>query len=254
MKRHGVFDMPGTHTNIMERALIPKDTAIVRFFPRTPPETTPLSRNRCHRCHATSYVIRAENRICTSCGDSYYYEPDECMGGKIALNARVFNHNTNKRISHFKAWIARLQGKERCAITSSELQAVEERYHRLPDCMSEYVRIKTVLRQLGLQKYYNHIYFIQRSLLGYALVEFRKVNEARLLAMFLRIQEPFARLQKGRTNMISYQFLIRKFCQLLGYKIADYIPLLKSKANLQRQDMIWKLICEELEIPFYPSV
>jgi hypothetical protein len=70
----------------------------------------------------------------------------------------------------------------------------------------------------------------------------------------MRIQEPFARSRLQRTNMLSYQFLIRKFCELLGYKVAVYIPLLKSRANLQRQDHEWKQICEALDLPFYPSV
>jgi hypothetical protein len=120
--------------------------------------------------------------------------------------------------------------------------------------MTDYERIKMALKQLKLQRYYNNIYYIMRQLLGHALVEFRKINEARLLALFLRIQEPFSRIQNGRTNMISYQFVIKKFCELLGYSLAYYIPLLKSRANLQRQDCIWKGICDQLGLPFYPSV
>jgi hypothetical protein len=110
------------------------------------------------------------------------------------------------------------------------------------------------LKVLGLHKYYNHVYYVMRQVMGHAMVEFRKINEARLVAMFLRIQEPFSRIQSGRTNMLSYQFLIRKFCELLGYSVAAYIPLLKSRCNLERQDYTWKCICDELGLPFYPSV
>ena len=123
-----------------------------------------------------------------------------------------------------------------------------------PDSMTEYKRIRTAMRELGMQKYYNNVYYVMRYVFGYSLVEFRKVNEARLLAMFLRIQEPFARITRTRTNMLSYQFLIKKFCELLGYKVAEYIPALKSRVNLQQQDMIWRQICDQLGLPFYASV
>lgn len=167
---------------------------------------------------------------------------------------RKYNKNASKRVSHFKNWVARLQGKERCSISSDNLREVGALVELYPDNMSEYDRIKLALKQLKLQRYYNNIYYIMRHTMGHALVEFRKLNEARLLALFMKIQEPFSRIQNGRTNMVSYQFLIRKFCELLGYSVAYYIPLLKSRANLQRQDYVWKCVCDELGLPFYPSV
>lgn len=119
--------------------------------------------------------------------------------------------------------------------------------------MSEHDKIRLSMKELGLQKYYNNAYYVMRHVFGHPLVEFRKINEARLLALFMRVQEPFSRIQSQRTNMLSYQFLIRKFCELLGYNVAYYIPYLRSRTNLQRQDQEWKQICNELDIPFYPS-
>lgn len=199
-------------------------------------------------------MVRQENRICCFCGESSYYEAH----GAIMLATtptRGYNINAAKRISHFKNWVARLQGKERCSIRAEDIERVAEVIKTYPDNLSDHDRIKAALKQLGLQKYYNHIYHVMRHVLGHGMVEFRKINEARLLALFMRIQEPFSRIQQGnRTNMISYQFLIRKFCELLGYSLAQYIPLLKSRSNLQRQDYIWKCICDDLGLPFYPSV
>ena len=162
--------------------------------------------------------------------------------------------NATKRITHFKNWVARLQGKEKCSITSEELNNIKQRISTYPDSLPEYDRIKLAMKELGLQKYYNHVYYVMNHLFGYSLVRFSKLSEARLLAAFMRIQEPFARSRVERTNMLSYQFLIKKFCELLGYNVASYIPLLKSRANLQRQDHAWKQICDELDLPFYPSV
>lgn len=226
---------------------------IITFPKHTPSHAKNFSR-RCKRCASDHFVIRQENRICTHCGESYYYEAEESGGSPTSLSLRRYNTNATKRITHFKNWVARLQGKERCGITSAQLEAIRGLLAQYPDSVSEHDQIKLAMRELKLQKYYNHVYYVMRQVFGYSLVEFSKINEARLLALFMRIQEPFARSRVGRTNMLSYRYLIRKFCELLGYKVAVYIPLLKSRANLQKQDHDWKQICDSLELPFYASV
>lgn len=244
---------PVRHTpvGVDSLSLVSFQENIIVFPKHTPSHARPFSR-RCKQCGCDHFVVRQENRVCTNCGESHYYEIEERPSVKAVV--RDFNTNASKRITHFKNWIARLQGKERCAITPAELDEIHRRVKSYPDSLSEYDQIKLAMKELGLQKYYNHVYYVMRYLHGHALVQFSKINEARLLALFMRIQEPFARSRLQRTNMLSYQFLIRKFCELLGYKVAVYIPLLKSRANLQRQDHEWKQICEALDMPFYPSV
>lgn len=226
---------------------------IIIFPKNAPSHARPVGDWRCKRCSCDKFVVRKENRICSFCGESGYYEATTAIY-MAATPTRNFNDNSAKRVSHFKNWIARLQGKEHCNISRESIDAIADRVVLYPDCMTEHQQIKMAMKELGLQKYYNHTYYVMRHVFGYSLVEFRKINEARLLALFMRIQDPFARIHKGRTNMLSYQFLIRKFCELLGYKLAVYIPLLKSRANLQRQDVIWKQICQDLGLPFYASV
>lgn len=226
----------------------------VIIFPKiSPPNARAIGDWRCKRCASEQFVVRAENRICKFCGECSYYEPEAALF-LVSSSTRNFNDNSSKRVTHFKNWVARLQGKERCSITSDQIESIRAQIKTYPNNMTEFQQLRLAMRELKLQKFYNHIYYVMKSVFGYSLVEFRKINEARLLAMFLRIQEPFSRIQKGRTNMLSYQFLIRKFCELLGYKVAEFIPQLKSRANLQQQDYIWKQICDELGLPFYASV
>lgn len=231
-----------------------KTQNIVIFPKYTPSHAKPIGDWRCKRCSSDKFVVRSENRICSFCGESSYYEAEAAIMIATSPSYRNFNDNSAKRVTHFKNWVARLQGKERCNITAEQIARVKDLIKTYPDSMSEIQQVRCALKELGFQKLYNHSYYVMREVFGYSLVEFRKINEARLLAMFLRIQEPFARIQRERTNMLSYQFLIRKFCELLGYKVAEYIPLLKSRQNLQRQDLIWKQICDELGLPYYASV
>lgn len=234
--------------------LTSRNQNIITFPKHTPGHARPVGDWRCKRCSSDKFVVRSENRICCYCGESSYYEPESALHLATSLPYRGFNDSSSKRVTHFKNWVARLQGKERCNITSAELDLIGRQIQMYPDSMTEYQKIRMAMKELGLQQYYTHVYYAMRHIYGYALVEFRKINEARLLAMFYKIQEPFSRIVGTRTNMLSYQFLIKKFCELLGYKIAEFIPSLKSRANLQQQDHMWRQICDELGLPFYASV
>lgn len=232
--------------------VIPRQNIVI--WPNyVPGHSRPVGDWRCKRCSSDRFIVRSENRICAFCGESSYYEAESAIHLASSPSYRGFNDNASKRVTHFKNWLARLQGKERCSITAMELEMIRERVSLFPDSMSEFDRIRLAMRELGLQRFYNHTYYVMRHVFGYSLVEFRKINEARLLAMFMRIQEPFARITSTRTNMLSYQFLIKKFCELLGYKVAEFIPSLKSRTNLQQQDFMWSKICDELGLPYFPS-
>lgn len=238
-------------TGVSSLPLLGATHNMITFPKYTPSHARPFSR-RCIRCACEYFVIRQESRICLFCGESHDYEAQEDSPHRAHI--RQFNTNASKRIVHFKNWIARLQGVEKCSITQEQISEIGTLVKTYPSNVPEYDRIKMAMKSLGLQKYYNHIYHVMRDLFGYGLTRFSKVAEARLVALFMRIQEPFSRIRSQRTNMLSYQFLIKKFCELLGYNVSYYIPHLKSRMNLQRQDLEWKQICEFLEVPFYPSV
>lgn len=247
-RKNGVDDRVG----VLPFVTLPKNVII---FPKyVPSHARPIGDWRCNSCSSDQFVVRSENRICQFCGESSYYEPEAALLAASTTRLRKFNDNYAKRVTHFKNWVARLQGKERCSITKEDLQRIHCLVLTYPERLSEYDKIKLAMKELRLQRYYNHIYYVMAYCFGHALVRFSKIHEARLLAMFIRIQEPFSRIQGGRTNMLSYQFLIRKFCHLLGYGVYEYIPLLKSRSNLQMQDSIWRSICDDLGLPFYSSV
>lgn len=81
-------------------------------------------------------------------------------------------------------------------------------------------------------------------------------QEQELLHMFSMIQTPWSKTRpKGRSNMLSYTYLLNKMCRLLGYdEIANSFKLLKSRDKLVQQDMFWQKICEELDFEFESSI
>ena len=73
--------------------------------------------------------------------------------------------------------------------------------------------------------------------------------------MFKSIQEPWELYKpKGRKNIISYSYIIYKFCELLELDhLLKYFPLLKSSKKIQEHDIIWRKVCNHLKWEFYPT-
>lgn len=79
--------------------------------------------------------------------------------------------------------------------------------------------------------------------------------EEKLCEMFLRIQEPFNKhIPVDKTNFTSYNYVINKCLHIIKHpEFAKHFPLLKSKENLYKADIMWKKICQDLKLPFTPS-
>ncbi len=80
--------------------------------------------------------------------------------------------------------------------------------------------------------------------------------EEKLRFMFKEIQPSFQRhCPVGRSNFLSYAYVLYKFCELL--ELDEYLacfPLLKNRDKLYNQDRIWKLICQDMQWEFIRSV
>ena len=80
--------------------------------------------------------------------------------------------------------------------------------------------------------------------------------EDKLRFMFREIQPSFIKhCPKGRSNFLSYSYVLYKFCQLLELdEFLPCFPLLKSREKLYMQDKIWQCICEDMGWEFIKSI
>lgn len=117
-------------------------------------------------------------------------------------------------------------------------------------------KIRSYLKKLGYNKYYEHIPHIICRLNGKQPPSISPEIEEKLRRMFKEIQEPFAKVcPKTRKNFLSYSYVLHKFAELLGFdELKNLFPLLKSREKLHQQDKIWKGICKELNWEFIKSV
>ena len=225
-----------------------------------------LFENRCMQCQS---ILINDHRygqvVCPSCGfctNSIAFQGNQdcfVLNASVMVPRRVTTY-MYKRTNHFLDHIKRFQAKETSSLHQNVLDAVEnelrkERIFR-GDPRVTTTKIRSILKKLRLQKYYNHVFSITAYISGKSPPSLTPLQEEKLLSMFQEIQEPFQRhCPPERTNMISYAYVLRKLSEILGWtQLMDYFPLLKSRQKVYAQDCIWKKICDDVGYPFFRSI
>jgi predicted nucleic acid-binding Zn-ribbon protein len=164
---------------------------------------------------------------------------------------REISYFAYKKINHLNEWLAQFQAKETTEIPSEifELIQTELRKERIVDTLKlKPSKLREILKKLKLSKYYEHVAHIMNRLNGVQAPVLSREVEDKLRFMFREIQPSFIKhCPKGRSNFLSYSYVLYKFCQLL--ELDDFLPcfpLLKSREKLYMQDKIWQCICDDM--------
>jgi predicted Zn-ribbon and HTH transcriptional regulator len=172
---------------------------------------------------------------------------------------REVSYYAYKRINHFNEWLAQFQAKESTEIPTYVYDEIVEelKKERISDYSSlKPSKIKEILRKLHYNKYYEHVPHILNRLNGENAPVMSREIEEKLRFMFKEIQPSFqTHCPKGRSNFLSYSYVLYKFCELL--ELDEYLPcfpLLKNRDKLYVQDKIWKLICQDLRWQYIRSI
>ena len=116
--------------------------------------------------------------------------------------------------------------------------------------------MKKILKKLKLNKYYEHIHHIINNLNNMPPPTITREQEENIKKMFKEIQKPFTLYRpKKRKNFLNYNYIIHKICELYEYdEFLPFFPLLKSRINLEEQDLVWEKICKFKNYEFIPSI
>ena len=205
----------------------------------------------CNNCKIEKiYDISNSSYTCTECGDMELIILDD--------DNKIKEYSCYKRLSHFKEWLLQFQAKEVTNIDNSIYNnIVEELKKNRIDDTSKITRnkLQKILFKLGYSYLYEHIPFIINKLSNIPPPKISQDIEKQFYKMFIMIQEPWEIYKpKNRKNIISYSYIIYKFCELLELdNLLKYFPLLKSSKKIQEHDMIWKKFCKHLKWEFYPT-
>ena len=164
-----------------------------------------------------------------------------------------------KEAGHRNEWISQIQGKESTDIPAEVYDRIllEINKQRITN-MAEITpaKIKSILKALRLNKFYEHTPHILLRISGAPTPNFTPEIEEKLRQMFKMIQIPFFNhAPKNRKNFLSYSYTIHKCLQLL--ELDEYLPffsLLRSREKNWAMDQVWKKICADLDWHFYSSL
>jgi hypothetical protein len=164
-----------------------------------------------------------------------------------------------KRINHLTECLNALQGKEGTTVPDEVIEKVRAEFKKNRISRTSEIKpskVKQYLKKLGYSSYYENIHTIANTISGMPMLKLSPELEKKLKDMFNLIQDPFYRHKSPkRKNFLSYNYVLYKFCELLGEDdLLIHFPLLKCQKNLHIQDTIWRKICEELSWEYIATV
>jgi len=224
----------------------------------------PIEKKRevCPTCPESNVFHFADTSdlVCDNCGailatliseELTYREEQE-------TSEKIVNYSY-KRENHFNEWLSQFQAQETTTIPPEVIEQLRNELKKIKvKALDEitHARVRTLLKKLKLNKYYEHVPYITNIISGVKPPSMPQELEERLRIMFKDIQKPFDdNCPSERKNFLSYSYVLYKFCELLSEdKYLKYFPLLKSKEKLYQQDVIWKKICGVLQWEYIPTI
>jgi predicted nucleic acid-binding Zn-ribbon protein len=214
----------------------------------------------CPACDVEMTFFQGEAKLgCPSCGHEEFILVDS-EKPSYKDPPREITYFAYKKINHFNEWLAQFQAKENTDIPQDVIDAVlgEIKKERIRDPKRvKKEKIQQILQKLKLSKMYDHVQQIKNRIQQQmTTLVLSRENEERLQFMFKEIQPAFIKYcPKGRSNFLSYPYVLSKLCQLL--EMDEFLPcfqLLKSREKLYQQDQVWEKICTEMGWQFIKSI
>jgi hypothetical protein len=215
----------------------------------------------CEICRKGELIPQDEEGILicnnTACGKFITYIVDSSKPNNKEPPSEV-SYTAYIRLNHFKEILSQFQAKETTQIPDAVIEAIRNRIkkERIKDYSEiNYDKMREILRKLGLNKYFEHIQYIN-SIFGIKPPVMNEELHETLCVLFIEIQQPWAvHCPANRTNFFNYTYTLYQLCVLLDQvQYLPYIPMMKDREKQLEQDMIWKLVCNDLDWEFFPTV
>jgi hypothetical protein len=215
----------------------------------------------CESCRAGELIPQDEEGIliCNNnkCGKFITYIIDNAKPTNKEPPNEV-SYTAYIRLNHFKEILSQFQAKETTQIPEEVITAIRNRIkkERIKNIKElNYDKMREILRKLGLNKYFEHIQYIN-SIFGIKPPIMNEELHETLCVLFIEIQQPWAiHCPINRTNFFNYTYTLYQLCVLLGQtQYLPYIPLMKDRTKQLEQDMIWKKVCEDLDWEFCGTI
>lgn len=225
------------------------------------PQDYIVASDTCMECNNGELIPQDEEGIliCNNkkCGKFIVYIVDSSKPNNKEPPNEV-SYTAYIRLNHFKEILSQFQAKETTQIPDEIIEAIRGRIkkERIKDISTiNYDKMRDILRKLGLNKYFEHIQYIN-SIFGIKPPIMNEELHETLCVLFIEIQKPWAvHCPANRTNFFNYTYTLYQLCVLLDQtQYLPYIPMMKDREKQLEQDMIWKKVCGDLDWEFFPTV
>jgi len=215
----------------------------------------------CENCNKGELIPQDEEGILicnnSECGTFITYIVDTAKPANKEPPNEV-SYTAYIRLNHFKEILSQFQAKETTQIPEEVIDAIRARIkkERITDILKiNYDKMREILRKLGLNKYFEHIQYIN-SIFGIKPPIMSEELHETLCVLFIEIQKPWAvHCPPHRTNFFNYTYTLYQLCVLLDQThYLPYISQLKDLEKQREQDQIWKKVCLDLNWQFCPTV
>jgi hypothetical protein len=211
----------------------------------------------CEACNCRTLQCHRDATICCpSCAMSKNFQDTDNSyreGMQPAITPYLY-----KKTNHFKDHLKRAQARESTQFSDAVLAAVRTELNKRTKDHSQVTvpEIRQVLKRLKLTNLYNHRVLLWSKISGQKPPFLTETQEAELMYIFSLVIPIWDDVKPpDRSNMLSYPYLLNKFCNLLGYtELSRHFDLLKSKDKLVGQDFMWSQICDTLGLDFEKSI
>jgi hypothetical protein len=216
-------------------------------------------KNVCYDCNKEKILYKTEGIIvCPKCGiqENILIDYNKASYKQAPREMSYFAY---KRINHFNEWLAQFQAKESTDIPKNVYDDIINEINKESYLSIDTVtipKLRSILKKLKLNKYYEHVPHIINRLTGSPAPTITREIEMKLRSMFKEIQNPWIKFcPNNRSNFLSYSYVLYKCLQLLEKdEYLEHFTLLKSREKLAEQDKIWKCICSELRWEYIQTI
>ena len=196
--------------------------------------------------------------MCPKCGISIRNNNMQLTYEQEQNSTTLITSFSYKRLNHLTETLNAVCNIADVDVPQEVVQAVRAEYMRTRALTRDDItpqRTRLILKQLRLNKHYEHAYAITKKLNGISPPQISKELFEEFQRRFLQIQKPFERVcPSTRRNFLSYTYTCHQLAKLIGRPdLCEWFPLLKSGTKLYEQDCMWRDITSELNWPFHPT-
>ena len=219
------------------------------YIPRNFVPKQMFDENICPICKQKNVIVDDDNFICINCNTHMGYQTNTDVDNKYSEKSQ-----SHIKMKHFLPILDKLQGHMIKPILDSEMMLIEEHLNRMISTPTgfTYKAVQRILKSINLQQHYCNIPYIIR-ILKKRTMYITQYQRIQMISMFQRMGDVYKKYTTSRVNTISYDYIVYKFCQILGItgEIIDNLRLIKD-AHI-KYDAIWNKIVNELEWEFIPT-